>query len=56
MAGAERRKAAISRREAELEEARRLRRRSRRATVWGLSWAKTAARVSSEAAAASISI
>lgn len=28
----------------------------RRATVWGLSWAKMAARVSSEAAAASISI
>lgn len=33
-----------------------LRRRSRRATVWGLSWAKTAARVSSEAAAASMSV
>ena len=39
---------------AELEAGERLRRTSRRAIVWGLSWAKTAARVSSEAAAASI--
>lgn len=39
-----------------LEVGPRLRRTSRRATVCGLSWAKTAARVSSEvAAAASIS-
>lgn len=37
---------------AELEAGERLRRTSRRAMVWGLSWAKTAARVSSEAAAA----
>ena len=37
---------------AELEAGPRLRRTSRRAIVWGLSWAKTAARVSSEAAAA----
>lgn len=37
---------------AELEAGPRLRRTSRRAMVWGLSWAKTAARVSSEAAAA----
>lgn len=37
---------------AELEAGPRLRRTSRRAVVWGLSWAKMAARVSSEAAAA----
>ena len=37
---------------AELEAGPRLRRTSRRAIVWGLSCAKTAARVSSEAAAA----
>jgi hypothetical protein len=36
---------------AELEAGPRLRRTPRRAIVWGLSWAKRAARVSSEAAA-----
>jgi hypothetical protein len=58
-AGAERRRVAMARREeeaAELEAGPRLRRTSRRAMVWGLSWAKTAVRVSSEAAAAAASI
>jgi hypothetical protein len=61
VAGAERRNAAMERREEAAaaglgREAPRLRRRSRRATVWGLIWAKTAARVSSEDTAASMSV